>query len=213
MSGVVSAVATSLGASAATAGTIADIGSAISLGSSVFGAIGDIQKGNAEAESANYNSQVAANNAKEQKQNATFAAQEGEQNTAVQQAKTRAAVGGILANEGASGVDVNTGSATDVRSSAAALGELNAINIRADAARTAYGYNVQAVNDTAQSQLDKSEASADKTAGYIGAGSTLLGGLASSTDAYQKFLLQNTMIPGSGGTADDTIDYGTGGIY
>lgn len=145
---------------------------------------GQIKQGDAASQAAAYNAQVAANNAKLATKNASIIAEEGEQQTAQAQQQTKAKVGAILANQGASGVDVNSGSAVDVRSSAAELGELSAINIRSNAVRQAYGQQVQAAGDTGQSQLDKSESGSDAVGGFLKGGSTLLSG---GADAYTKF--------------------------
>lgn len=169
--------------------TLALIAAASSVAGTGIAAVGAVSQGEAASQAAAYNAQVAANNAKLATQNASTIAQEGEQQTAQAQQQTKAKLGAILANQGASGVDVNTGSAVDVRSSAAELGELNAINIRANAVRQAYGQQVQAAGDTGQSQLDKSESSSDAAAGFIKGGSTLLSG---ASDAYTKFANTNS---------------------
>lgn len=186
MSGVISAVGITT-AGLSEAGAIAGI-----IGAGI-GAVGAYKSGQAAKASGEYNSEVAANNATIAQQNATLAAQEG--NAAVEQSqlKTRAQVGGILANQAAAGVDVNKGSAVDVRSSAAELGELSALNIRSSAARQAYGYNVQATNDTAQSQLDKSQGDNAATAGDIGAGATIISGVGSAASGYANFLKNNSL--------------------
>lgn len=145
---------------------------AASIGAS---ALGSIAQGNQQAAAGKYNAQVQFNNAKIAQQNATFAGEQGAANAATEQQKTRAQVGEIKAAQAANGIDVNKGSAVDVRSSAAELGELNAITIRSNAARQAYGFQTQAASDMAQSQLDKQQAKYDRQAGYIKAGTTLLG--------------------------------------
>lgn len=164
------------------------------VSSAIIGGVGAIQSANAQKSAAQYNSQVAANNAIIANQNATFAGEEGEQQAAQSQAKTRAEVGAIAANQGASGIDVNSGSAVDVRSSASEVGELNAINIRANAARQAYGFQTQAASDTGQSALDRSAAASDQTAGGINASSTILGGLGQAGSAYGRFLSDNSPV-------------------
>lgn len=169
-------------------GTFAELGTIASIGSSLIGGVGSLISGNAKSESAKYNAAVAANNATIASQNATRAAQAGEAQAAMSQQKTRATVGAIKASQAASGIDVNQGSAVDVRSSAAELGELDAITIRSNAARTAYGYQTQSASDTAQSNLDKFTAENDETASEIGAGTTVLGGLGSASLNYGKFL-------------------------
>lgn len=160
---------------------------AASVAGGAVGAVGAIQSGNAQKAAANYNSQVATEDATLAQQNATMAAQSGEAQVGQQQQKTRAYVGAVKANQAARGVDVNSGSAVDVRSSAAELGELDAINIRANAARTAYGYDTQAAGFKGQSQLDVYEGEQAVTAGEIGAGSTILGSVGSAGSNFANF--------------------------
>lgn len=186
-------IAMDIGLSAEAVGTASEIGAGISsvvgaigsvasyalplagLASSGLSAYSSVQQGKQAATAANYNASVAANNAQIATQNATVAGQVGAEQTAIEQQKTRAAIGGIKAAQAASGIDVNSESAVDVRSSAEELGQLNAITVRSNAARTAYGYQTQAQSDTSQSQLDQQEAGYDKTAGYDKAATTLLG--------------------------------------
>jgi len=154
-------------------------------------ALGSIAQGQQQAASAKYNAQVASNNAQTAQQNARLASEEGNVNTEREQLKTRAMVGGIKAAQAANNIDINSGSAVDVRSSAAELGELNALTVRSNAARQAYGYQTQATSDMAQAKLDKQEAKYDVTAGYVGAASTLLSqgtkaGQQGTWDAYLK---------------------------
>jgi hypothetical protein len=169
------------------AGTIAAISLAAAAASSAVAAVGSIQSANAQSNAAKYNASVANNNATIAEQNAQLAAKSGEAQAEQQQMKTRALVGGIKANQAAGGVDVDSGSATDVRSSASELGELDAINIRASAARQAYGYQTQAEGFKSQSTLDVYEGQQDVISGEIGAGSTLLGGVSSGTSSFSKF--------------------------
>ncbi len=207
MSGAISAVAaTTVGidASAALAGgslaaattaaalpSLATAGTALSAVSAGVGALGQLQSARAASNSANYNAQVAANNAKLQTQNAALAGAEGEANAGNAAMRTRAEVGSIKTAQAASGVDVNSGSAVDVRSSASELGELNALTIRSNAAKQAYGFQTAATSDTAQSQLDKAQASYASEAGDIGAANTFLGGESNAALNYAKFRSSN----------------------
>ena len=139
-------------------------------------------------------------------QNATAAGQAGEAQAAQAEQKTRAEVGAIKASSAASGVDVNSGSALDVQSSASELGELNAITIRGNAAKQAYGYETQGTSFQNQANLDTSQAADATTAGEIGAGSTFLGGVGSAASNYGKYLQQNAPMtaPSDGGSWDNT---------
>lgn len=169
------------------------LATAASIGSTAIGAFGSIQSSQAAKAAAGYNAQIAENNAKTQTQNADFAGAVGEQNTAVAGAQTKARVGATLAAQGASGVDVNSGSAIDTRASEAKLGMLNELNIRSEAARQAYGYQTGAASATGQAALDKAQEGYDTTSGYLSAGSTVLGGIG-KVSPYMKWL-------SSGGTA------------
>lgn len=201
------ALAAAAGATGATAG-LGTLGTALSIGSSIFGAIGSISKGMSESNAASYNAQVSTNNAKIAKQNASYAAQEGEQREAMQQQKTRAEVAAIKANQAASGVDVNSGSALDVRSSAAETGQLNAITLKSNAIRQAYGFQTEATNDMAQASLDKSEAKSDMLGGIIGGATTFLGGVGSAATAYGTYQRSGGLTSGYGDTGP-----GLGGLY
>jgi len=165
---------TSLAATASAAAPYA------ALASAGIGAMGAIQQGNAQSAAAGYQSEIAKNNAKINAQNAEFQGAVGEVNAGNLQMKTRAQVGATKANQGASGITVGQGSGSDVLASERELGKLSAMQARSDAARKAYGFRTEEASDTAQSQLLKKQASYDKTAGYVNAGTTILGGVGSA---------------------------------
>lgn len=177
----------------------------IQAAGTAFSFLGSMQKGKAESQAATYNAQVATNNAEMSRQNAEMAAREGDANAAREQQKNRAVAGSIKANQAASGIDVNRGSAVDVQSSAAELGMLNAISIRSNAARRAYGYQTQATGYEAQAELDRAQAKNAKKAGMIeGAGTLLSGG----ADLYNNYLSSSGM-----NSMDGTVNYDAGETY
>lgn len=196
MSGAIAATAATAAATGLSASTLA---TGAALTSAGIGAIGSIQQSQAQAASAGYNSKISAQNAGIATQNAAFAGAQGEEDVGIQGAKNAATEGTILANQGASGVDVNSGSAVAVRQSAAKVGMLNELNIRSQAAQKAYGFQTQAVSDTAQANLDAAQSSADKTAGYIGAGTSVLGGL-SQASMFSAYLADSGPAAGLTGT-------------
>lgn len=153
------------------------IAGAMSAMSGVVGAMGSIMGAMASSSAAKYNSEIAQRNADVAKQNATWAGQAGEQQAAMEEQKTRARVGGIITAQAANNIDVNSGSALDVRSSAASLGELSALTIRSNAAKESYGYLNQAWSSEAQSNLDQANASASEMAGMFGAAGDLISGI------------------------------------
>lgn len=179
----------------------------LAIASTAMSALGQIQQGKAANASAKYNAQVQENNAKVLRDNAALAGAEGSANSERQQMKTRATVGGFKAAQAANGIDVNSKSAVDVRSSAAELGQLDAITIRSNAARKAYGYETEAVNSESQAALDRASGKFAKQASYIGAASTILGGATKGqTDG-----VWSSWLPKGGLSGGDNFDaYGEG---
>lgn len=165
----------------------------------VVSAFGQYYSGQAAAQAAQYNSAMAAQNAAIQKQNAVIAGQAGAQQATMQGLKTRAQVGATMANQGASSITVNSGSAAKTVTSERELGLLDAIQVRNNATKQAYGYEVQSVNDMAQSKLDRFKASTDKTMSYLNAGGTLLSGAGSTYNAYNSWKNAGGLGGGSGG--------------
>lgn len=98
----------------------------------------------------------------------------------------RGAIGAQRAGIAAGNVDVGFGSAVDVQGDAAFLGELDAMTIRTNAAREAWGYNVQATDLRKRADIARKEGvyleaagQQNKQAAYIGAAGSLLGGTSS----------------------------------
>ena len=134
-------------------------------------ALGSAAQGYATSQSDKANAQIALNNAAIAKQNATFAAEEGEQTAGVEGQKTRQTAGAQIAGMGASGVAVNTGSNADVQAGEAMTGQLNMMQIRAQAARQAYGFNTQATSFENQAAIDKASAKNAVIEGIVGGAS------------------------------------------
>lgn len=68
----------------------------------------------------------------------------------------------------ANGVDVNSGSAGQVQNDTAALGELDALTLVNNAAREAYGYQVQAMDQRQQGKLAKYQGKMDAIGSILG---------------------------------------------
>lgn len=140
--------------------------------------LGQLFSARSSAQSAKYNAQIAQQNAAQDLKYASQTAELGNIEAANSEEQTREKMGAVKANQGASGVTVGKGSFADVQGSVAQTGMLDAMTIRSNAARAAYGYQVGAVNEEAQAKLLKKEAKNDMIAGVIGATSTILGGAA-----------------------------------
>jgi hypothetical protein len=158
------------------------------------------QYGSMQSQSANaaYQAQVAANNAKIALQNQSWDVQAGEVQAGNQGLKTRSMVGTTKAQQGASGVDVNSASSTAVRSGESELGMLDALTIRSDAAKKAYAASVQATSSTAESGLLSSESTQAANAAPVAATGSLLSSASSVAGNYGKYLDAsnwNTSLP------------------
>jgi hypothetical protein len=138
------------------------------------------QQASSQAAAAKFQAQVAANNDIMAKQMASQAVQSGEAKATTEEMKTRSVFGAIAAAQAANNIDVNTGSALDVRTGAAETGQLDALTIRSNAAREAYGFQVQGVSFSADAALLEAKSQQAITAGNIAAMGSLLGD-ASST--------------------------------
>lgn len=165
---------------------------ATALATSVAGAgvstYGSIQSASAQKASADYQAQVAAGNQATALQNASFAAASGEQQAAIQEQKTRANVGAIEASEGSSGVDINSPTASAIRTSAGELGALDAQTIRSNAARQAYGYETQSTNYENASSADTASGENAQVADNFNAGSGLLSSVGNESLNYAKIM-------------------------
>lgn len=175
---------------------------------------GQIAQSQAAAASSNYNAKIAGNNAKIADQNSSYAGAEGETQAAQQEAKNKSIAGAIKVGQGASGIDVNTGSAANVQASQDEVGMLDALTIRSNAARKAYGYQTEAASDEAQAALDRSQAKNDKTSGIIGAAETVLGGTVGGeqsglfSDPFASQVSSASVFPS--GVPSNAVSWGNG---
>ncbi len=153
---------TSVGLGATAAGGITD-------------AIGKLFTGDATDQSYQYQAAVARINSNIDLQNADYARQQGEIQSSQYGLKEAATIGAQRTAQGASGLDVNSGSAVAVRTSQRAIGSLDTAQIRANAAKVAYDYDVRSTMDLNQATLDTMAGDNAKTASRIGAASSILG--------------------------------------
>lgn len=79
----------------------------------------------------------------------------GNEDAKAHKQKVKQLIGSQRAAAGAQGIDVNTGSALDVQTDAAGQGEIDALTIRNNAFREAWGYRVQASDYQTQAEFAK----------------------------------------------------------
>lgn len=137
---------------------IAAVAAVAGAGITAYGAVkqGEAAKEASVATSnaANYSAQVAANNALISEQNATHAEAAGRAQAEAVSLKGRETAARIKVAQAASGIDVNTGSASDVQASQAEKNELDTETVMSNAELQAYGYRTQGTGYTAEAGLD-----------------------------------------------------------
>jgi hypothetical protein len=174
------------------AGTAAIIGAVTAVASTAVGVYGSMQSAAAQSKAANYQAQVAANNATIADQNARYAKQAGAEKAAEESLQGRARLGAAITGQAAGGLDVNSGSALDVQATDRAMNKLDTEQVLNNAALNAYGYRSQATGFSANSQLDKMAASSALTAGDINATGSLLSGASGVADKFAKYKQDGT---------------------
>ena len=166
-----------------------ELTTALMIGSTVIGGIGQIQQANAASAASKYNAQVAEMNATLADRRAKDALERG----AVEEQRKRMEVAQLQGRQraamAANGVDLTFGSPLDALVDTAVLGDLDALTIRQNAAREAYDFQVQGVNQRADATLSRANASASRTGGYLGAAGSVLGGGARAYGQYQSSLI------------------------
>jgi hypothetical protein len=166
--------------------TIAMIGMGASAAAGGVSAFGSIMGGQAQAGMYEYQAGLAKMNAQIAQQNARYALQTGEAQAMRSGMKSREQMGETLTRQAASGIDVNQGTGVRVRQSEQQLALYDQAAIRSTAARQAYGYRAQGFMDEQQSILDQYAAKNAKTAGYIGAASSILGAAGSVSSKWMQ---------------------------
>lgn len=153
---------------------------------------GTLQREVSESEAglADYNAQVA-------ELQSLDAVERGAEEESRFRTTVRGMIGTQRAGQAAGNIDVSFGSAVDVQADAAFLGELDALTIRTNAAREAWGYKVQGADLRQRALIMRQEGrnleemarlgamgtraagSATATANYLGAAGSLIGGTTS----------------------------------
>lgn len=181
--------------------TLSAIALALAAGGAATSAVGQYKAGQAgkaagkaQADVSNSSADLADYNASVADLQATDAVERGAEAESRFRTQVRGVIGAQRAGFAGANIDVGFGSAVDVQADAAYLGELDALTIRTNAAREAWGFNVQAYDYRAKATIDRKAAANQiaagdqaATAGLINAGSTLLGGGASLLQAKYGF--------------------------
>lgn len=178
-------------AGAAALGLSAGQSAVLSLATSVIGGVvqaaGQAQAAKAQAKQYEYQAAVDRNNkiiADRQAQDAIERGKVEEQDhrEKVQQIKARQRV-----SFAANGIDLGSDVVSETLADTAFLGELDALTIRSNAEREAYGYKVQAMNYEASSGLKEAAADNERSAGFTSATQTILGTATTVGKKYSDF--------------------------
>lgn len=177
--------------------SIAVTATAIMAGSSIY-------QGYTQRKEASYSAKISRNNATIQDRLAEDAIVRGDKREALMRRKIAAFAGSQRAALAASGVNVDTGSASLLAADTLAQGELDALSIRDAAEREAWGYRSRAENYRTQSELTK-------MAGRNAQRATILSGFGNALSVGSG-VYGGLKAPGSpGGSAGASIGGGVGG--
>jgi hypothetical protein len=166
-----------------------------------------MQQAQAASDAAAYRAQVAANNAAIAKQNQQIMENNARTTEAAGAAKgdqeamkARELLGRQKAAAAASGLDVNSGSALDIRAGTAGMAMLTDLNVRDDTNRRAAALRQQGANYAAQgenflidAEAARTAGSAAETGGILSATGGLLGGAAKTGSLISEY--QRTGVP------------------
>jgi hypothetical protein len=131
--------------------------------------VNGINQSNAQKNQAEFTAQQYESNQKFTQIAADSAISQGDIQAGQQAEKTKQEIGQQRVAAGATGADVNSGSAMTLQADTAWQGAQNEVTIKNNAWRTAFGYNVQGFND-------KNQATLSRLGGTNAANNTLLTG-------------------------------------
>ena len=160
---------------------------AASVAAAGISAISAEKQGEMQANAADYQAAVARNNQILANQSAQQAIAQGGVDAGQAQQKAAQQLSLVRAKEAASGVTLDSGSALDVQSDTAKSGALDALTIRNDAARKAYGFEVQGAQLGSQAQFDVVQGENDQQLADLKAADSLLSGASSSANQGMRF--------------------------
>lgn len=155
--------------------------SAVATGMSAYG---QVQAGKAAKANAEYQAGIARNNAIAAKYQADDIRKRGDEAADVHRQKVQQMLGRQRAVMSANGGDIGSGSNLDILGDTAASGELDALTIRNNAEREAWGVEVQGSNFSAQAGLLQAQGAQAQAAGNWGAGTSLLAGAGSFASSW-----------------------------
>lgn len=197
------AAAGAAGTAAAAGSTLATISTIASIGGTLLGAFGQIQQGQQQGAMMKYQAQIDRNNAIMADRQAEDALARGQEEERKHRIKIGLFKGQQINAFASNGVTVDSGTPLDVLGDTAEAGELEALTIRNNAAREAWGNRVQGANYRNSASMQTAGAKNAVTSGYMSAFSTALSGAGSVADRWYTYNRY-----GSGGSSGTYRDLG-----
>ena len=165
---------------------IAGVLVATAITSAVMQGVQAAQAADAAKQAANYNAQVANNNAIIDAQQRSSTLQQGEVEAQKSMRDQAQMIGAQRAQMSANGIDITQGSAQDMLASTKFLGGIDVNTIQSNAARQAWGYSVQGMNDKSAATMETWKANSINPSqiGAMAAGSSLLSSIGGAASSY-----------------------------
>lgn len=178
----------------------ATAGGGLSVGS-LIGAAGTVLSGFAGLQAGKYQQKVAETNAKVAEDNAKLAVQSGAVKSSDNDAEVRAMIGQQEAMQGASGLNVNSGSSILTRRAARRLGRRDTLTIMNDALLERNNLMLDAANSRASGEMAARSGQASLLQGFLGGAGQVAGSLVGGSRSVGR--------KGSAGTLYDPWVSGT----
>lgn len=155
-------------------------------GQTAMSVFGGISQGQSQKAMAEYNATISRNNAMVAEENVREAQRAGAMQEQQQRVKMATLLGEQRTGFGASGIDVNTGTAKKVQTSSASLGYQDLLTIRENTKAKRKQLRQQAVDFTNQANLELMRGSSAQSASNMGAMSSFLDGASSFYNTGEK---------------------------
>lgn len=147
--------------SSISAGTLGALSQGLQIAGTVAGAFGKYQESKATKAAYNYQSAVARNNAQVAEWQAQDALERGQREEQAQRLKAAQLRGSQVASLAARGIAIDEGSPLNLLQDTDYMAELDALTIRDNAAKEAWGYRVQGANYSADASMLAGRADAE----------------------------------------------------
>lgn len=166
--------------------TLGSLAVGASGGGSLLSAFGALSSGQSQSSMYAYQSGVSQLKQKIDLQNRDYAYATGETEAQKYGMAARDRLGKIRAGIGASGIDIGSGSKAAVQEGQQTVTAIDNAQIRNNAARRAYGFEVEASSDAASAEMYSRASSDALKAGYLKAAGSLISGSASVADKWNQ---------------------------